>query len=344
MKFTVVPFFALLIFVSCKEEKQLDPFENFFDSAGTKELVGEEVQLNSDSLYFSHLFEMLWADNLLIVSDSDSGYNLKIIDLTTGQARRFCKQGRGPYEMKAPISTFSFDSKNRLLYVTDNVNYYRFSLDSLKGNVDIPLSYIEIKNNGGNFLHSTYANDGYVVGGSYENKVSTMNITNYKTTQKYNYHNGPLVEQAFFYNHPNKSMCVYFESKSAAMGLVEYENGKIELNEKSWWKSEEKEVVSENIRKTVPSMNPKNGFITSAVTSKYIYTLYSGKILKGRDPEALMDFFTSDMIYVFDWKGNPIKKYKLDRKVRSIAIDDKDEVLYAGSFESENSHIIRYAL
>lgn len=344
MKFIVVLFFSLPIFISCKEEKRLDPFENFFYSAETKELVGEEVQLNSDNLYFSHLFEMLWADNLLIVSDSDSGYNLKIIDLTTGQARRFCKQGKGPYEMKAPISTFSLDSKNRLLYVTDNVNYYRFSLDSLKGNVNIPLSYIEIKNNGGDFIHSTYANDGYVVGGSYENKVSTMNIRDFTTSQKYNYSQGPLVEQAFFYNHPWESKCVFFESKSAVMGLVEYENGKIRLNEKSWWKTEEIEVVSENIRKTAPPKSPKNGFITSAVTSKYIYTLYSGKILKGNNSEAFMDFFTSDMIYVFDWKGNPIKKYKLDRKVRSIAIDDKDEVLYAGSFESEDSNIIRYAL
>lgn len=330
--------------MSCKKEKQLDSFEEFFNSTDIKELVGNEVILKSDTLFFSSMYEMLNAENLLIISDPDPEYNLKIVNLITGQARGFCKRGRGPYEMKAPISTFSLDSKNRLLYVTDNFNYYSFSLDSLKRKVDAPLSYIEIKNNGGNFLHSTYAYGGYVVGGSFENKISTMNIENYKIEQKYNYHNGPLVEQAFFYNHPNKNKCVYFQSKSAIMGLVEYDKGEVDLNEKSWWSTEEKEVVSEKIRKTEPSKNPKNGFITSAVSSKYIYTLYSGKILKGKNSEAFMDYFTSNMVYVFDWKGNPIKKYKLDREVSSIAIDDKDEILYAGSLDSKDSNIIKYAL
>ena len=70
--------------------------------------------------------------------------------------------------------------------------------------------------------------------------------------------------------------------------------------------------------------------------------MYSGKKINYLSP---YDALQSNKIYVFDWEGNPIKRFELDKEVRSIAIDEKNNILYAGAIDKEGElSLIKYNL
>ncbi|MEN6455651.1 MAG: BF3164 family lipoprotein, partial [Prolixibacteraceae bacterium] len=112
----------------------------------------------------------------------------------------------------------------------------------------------------------------------------------------------------------------------------------------SWWKSGQKELLGDNGRiSALPARDERNGFITAAVTEKFVYALYSGKVMDRRTLESLSDAFLSKYVYVFDWQGRLVKRYQLDQEVRSIAVNANDEALYAASYEGE-PHLVVYKL
>lgn len=78
----------------------------------------------------------------------------------------------------------------------------------------------------------------------------------------------------------------------------------------------------------------KRGYIGIKTTNNYIYLLYSGKDRKNPDHYSF-----SNIIYTFDWNGNPIKKYELDAQISSFEIDEKENKIYG---LHHDSYIITY--
>lgn len=74
-------------------------------------------------------------------------------------------------------------------------------------------------------------------------------------------------------------------------------------------------------------------FVNGAVTDKYIYLLYSGKLNSGIHPEY------GKYIYQYDWSGDPIKKWVLDREILSLGLSHDDKTLYA--YDPNNGNILQ---
>lgn len=68
-------------------------------------------------------------------------------------------------------------------------------------------------------------------------------------------------------------------------------------------------------------------FISVCTSDKYVYALYSGKNFKDEG----LNSFTGKSVYVFDWNGNPVMKYELNIAASVIAVDNRDDNLYAFS-------------
>jgi hypothetical protein len=285
---------------------------------------------------------MVESDSLLIINEfPDPHYCMKIIDLRKGTVRHFGKKGKGPTEIQSGSCNFSIENNN--LYVSDRINYFKYSIDSLKKNIDIPVSKFYFRPKETSFLNTTYCN-GFVVGGTIRNRIGLYDILTKQVFCKYDYKMGPLVEQANYYNHPSKKLVAYFLCRYGTMGILEITNNDVTMKESSWWKSEQKESTGDNGQiRALPAKDERNGFITAAVTEKYIYALYSGKVMDRRTIESLANTFLSEYVYVFDWQGKPVKRYQLDQEVRSIAVDKNDETLYAASYKGE-PHLIKYKL
>ena len=66
-------------------------------------------------------------------------------------------------------------------------------------------------------------------------------------------------------------------------------------------------------------------YIDACTTEDYVYTLYSGRSLK----EHGMSCFQGNLIRVYDWEGNLVKKLQLDIDVKQIAVTKDNRKIYA---------------
>lgn len=78
--------------------------------------------------------------------------------------------------------------------------------------------------------------------------------------------------------------------------------------------------------------NTRFAFLNGMTTQNYIYLLYSGH----HEGEHIN---TGKYIYVYDWEGNPIKKFQVDRYITCFTISNDDKMMYA--FDPETKTVIR---
>ncbi len=338
----IIPIILTLL-CNCSSSPK-DEFVNAFKDTPVIKLESEQIELKHSKPYLSYLFEMVYSDSLLFVNEfPDPNFCMKIIDLRTKSVRSFAKKGKGPNEMQTQACDFLTDQTNRNLMVSDHRRYYVYPIDSLLDGHDSPSSVLSFPKEKISFLKTTYCN-GYFIGNAIENRFAFYDTKTKNCQGKYPYRSGPLVEQSTFYPHPSKSRVAFFQSKSATMGFLDVENNDMALKELCFWESKNKEVLSDKIRYLAPEKGARNGFITASVSEKYIYVLYSGKTFDYRSTENLTKAFLSKYVYAFSWDGKPIKRYQLDQEVRSIAIDEKGNTLYAASYTGGEPHIVKYQL
>lgn len=336
----------IIIFSSCKKTNE-DKFINTFDQTKTYSISSKTVPLKSE-LVFSSMFKMSYLNDLLFISEiKDPDYEMKIVDLKTGSVRNFAKKGEGPDEIKYQGSNFSIDVKKNNLYLIDGPTYLVYNANGIKDKKDTLISKFSVDVNEDRFMESTYYN-GYIIGGLHEKRFGLYNLDTKSMVKKVAYNKdlpkGALNNQAFFLNHPNKNLVAYFYYKSAIFGIITLGNNDLEVKEKIYWKTDNEEIVSSTQRKIEHKKNQVNGFISAAASDRYIYVLYSGKSLNVNTVEDLTQTYLSKYIYVFDWKGNPVKRYELDQEVRSVAVDQKDSILYAATYKNNEPHLIQYNL
>lgn len=85
-----------------------------------------------------------------------------------------------------------------------------------------------------------------------------------------------------------------------------------------------------------PTSESKDAYVVVKAGSEEIWTLYAD----GKQPSR--DYHHSTLL-VFDWEGNPLRKYKLDKPIFYFDIDWENKVLY-GLSHSPVPSIIRYKL
>ena len=78
------------------------------------------------------------------------------------------------------------------------------------------------------------------------------------------------------------------------------------------------------------------GFEDAYVTDNYIYTLLNGSLGE--------NYKYPNIITVFDWNANPVSQYVLDVDIRSLAVDEKNEVIYAVTYTEEGNNLVRFDL
>jgi hypothetical protein len=76
------------------------------------------------------------------------------------------------------------------------------------------------------------------------------------------------------------------------------------------------------------------GFFSISVTHEYIYALYCGK----KSDEKNLD--VANIIYVYDWNGQKIKKYVLDKEIVGISVNSQNDKVY-GLYSDEKDDILK---
>jgi hypothetical protein len=87
----------------------------------------------------------------------------------------------------------------------------------------------------------------------------------------------------------------------------------------------------------IKSRESRRAYIGIKTTDKGIYALYSGK-----EKQDTSNYSNSNIIYSFDWEGNPLKKYILDCQIVAFDIDETDDKIFA--IKEPDNYIVSFDL
>jgi len=307
------------------------------------ELVESEYNIDKENIARIELITC--NDSILIVFDIHSGKSYTIFDIKTGSCLgRFGDIGQGPNELI--IGSPGYLEKNKFTVYHTKGGYIRqYNTDSLLANVDIPpnkLADFSIRNSF--FTKIIPLNDSLFLGvGAYlqennyipsmsstlqytlfnsKNVVINANILTYNFNESLSFYHKALFNQGHLCKSPNRNRFAYTLNYSSNIDFIEINDNKIieiKLNRKR-----NPQLIPSGSGENsffTPDLKNKIGYIDVTCGEEFVYALHSDKLVT--------QAYSSNIIYKFDWNGNPVKKYKLSRDVYNITVNENLNKLYA---------------
>lgn len=148
----------------------------------------------------------------------------------------------------------------------------------------------------------------------------------------------PIAYTGFLLKHPVENKFVYSPFANRYILIARYENGEME-EIASPYKSYPKYSLAKNGINILFDGKSYIGPTCIYPTCNYIYILMNNRTYDDIKADKLTngyDFSYCNTIYVFDWKGAPVRKYLLDRQINSIWVDENDRHLYASTQDMDN--------
>jgi len=309
--------------------------------------------LNDSIIWNSKIIDFI--DNRLIIESQNSDMVYSVFFYSNNKFHKegdFGKKGQGPYEMLFPNCTV--DKQKECIYLYDTQNSKKFYEINSKFFFDIynqetwkeihfPYvkesqlwqTFISIENNtfiglGGimnrnNMLSVIYPE---------KNKITELyvdfpedGIVSKSLTKRLVYNNGNILKRPFI----DYYLLYYCEEGQYAEIIslddqMNVKNRKPIVNNYPIYEIRSDGINLKYIRKEF------NG-LKSYVTDKYIYLLpfsYSTKNNYKGYPNGYSDF-----LYVYDWDGNFIQSYKLDKPIATFVVDESNSFIIAITTNNE---------
>lgn len=334
----------LIIFISsCKEKGQ------YSDSLSCSNIDSLKSKNFNDSFVFASPKALFVFDSLLIVCDTRCGDNLfYIFNKNSGEfLKTGGEKGEGPGELLSPgkphldkdgfLSYWDVNKSKVITYdlkkiVANNKNTQCFSeLAVRKG--DTFTSYLDVLPLANTYLYNGNNNKHLGIGGS-ESYSSCPELPEISSEEE----RWSIMNYSHLALSPNQKYAVQATSIG---GIVQgFEIGKNEIKEKFL------KLYFPPQYKLVKGVKPawikwydesRMGFDNICATDNHVFLLLNGKLAKEKP--------FSNEVLVMNWDGEIEQKYVLDKTVKAISIDEKENAIYAISisFDSEPK-LIRYEM
>lgn len=308
-------------------------------------LSSEVIQSISDSLIQPGRISIV--DEYLLISDFKAGKPLHILNLKNqNHLGSYGVKGQGPGEVATPWSFSELTSKKFTLVDIVQKKILEYDIDTLL-RFNRPVYEQKLNQNGFTQFAKVYGDtiffdDGYKL----NYRLYKSKFYDVKNTSSINgYGEIPIIVDAEISDIVKRDMTMaHMKSKNGFFVFVYMYCPRIEIFDygKKQWKT----IISP--KNFVPEFNKsvQKGFTVTkktvyaypdiALTDKYIYALYSEK--------RIMDhvYPKSNSIYVFDFEGNPIKKYNLDKDISFFSVKN-DSTIYATNVET-NPELVVFSL
>lgn len=288
-------------------------------------------------------------DTLLIIECKTNINNKRIHVFNKNSGKHitsFGETGQGPGELSETLTRVAVDAKSGKVYICDlgKNKLVTFNLEKIINNknnfYEETQLYPEIKNNiaffsltNNSFITAYSASDGNFyrfVKGNLNDTITTYNQF-VKLTEPEEYEN---VEKSYFEYmsaHAVSPDGTKLASSTRSGFILETfdisGNGIRPMGTKRFYKPE---YLASNRDSNYPYIKKGEtaieGSMSLKATNKYIYN----QLNETSDPKI------RNIIAVFDWKGNPVKKYILDCNILSVVIDEKTNKAYILSFDDED--------
>ena len=319
-------------------------------------VFSQEQKLSSHPVNLNFMLndpmQLIMVDSLLLIGDFGESL-VKVVDPVSGRKlNSICRKGRGPGEFSERIKIAYNKRDNAInIYEVEVKTLAQFPMsqvlkwenDSVKKiHIDKPFIQQAIKCNdsllvGVGMLEKRYAlfnSEGKFEGVKYDYPTSSDN--NWTFHLKSIAYQNDLVVNSTGSRFAEASLYCdnigFFAIKGTEINKIkEYQSYSPNLDNGS----------NGNQRMLHPKEDTKFGYLDIYAQGNHVYCLYSGKTIK----ESLGKGgpFHSSIIRVFDFDGNPVVSYKLDRDVFKFTVDTHEKTIYA-IVHTPEAEIVKFQL
>ena len=347
----IVSVFALSLMFTTSCKKNPESFSDLFDEGVS--LRHKVVPIKGKHVYHQ-VFALFYHNNCIVALDGDNSTALSLTDLGTNTiVSRFGVYGQGPNELLYPPRNPVVLQKNIIRYYVNN-NKCFFDVDiSDKSKPTIVSDKLKFQQG---FIELLYLKKGYSLAISYTSD-GVYSLINNKGDELASFFDYPSFEgdvnftkghkvmafQGNLSRHPNGEKVCFAGSTAELIDILYFDETKQTLTKVYEWQGNLGQYVPEgdgvNTISAAIKRESKKSFLSIATTGKYIYLLYSGRVI-GDD---IFRAVRGNTVFVIDWVGKPIKRYNLDVDVNCITVSDNDKILY-GMAELDDTRLVKFAL
>lgn len=349
MKYFIFLFLCLNL-IGCNNEKSSE------SSSSNKPIEIINLKSTAISLEGNLLYPFnLWLkDSLLVVLDKGNKTGmLNFFDLSNNMnfIRKTGSEGKGPGEFIG-LKTIEFLDDNLWAFDVTANHITRLNIDSLISFPDYNSDYrLTIKKHPrdpkltnfliidkDHFLGSFFGREPRFAIYNWKDMTIDISFLDYPNlvddpenpTQKYNMFVKGSLFQASISKHPNRDIIAVSYPFCSRIEIVDIEKGKI-IREILGPKENHLPHYRINEQgRGVQTPDNIRGYIKTVSTGDYMLSLYNGSKAKDRKHEC-------NQILVYDWEGNLISEYKLDKGITDFVYYEKEKCIYAISMESPGS-------
>ena len=338
-----------LFFFSCSQKSVEEQSDLGFEKSislnnGERLSLSDEINRSSD---------MIIINDKMVIADKDDEYYFKVFNILEEKFEGdLGKIGEGPCEIGFPtyLQAVPNNYDDIGLVLKSNFGYQEMSLVSFdkseESNCNNGIEKIAF-----DFMNYVKVADSLFIGtGIFQKKYASFKIGEqsyeelainypYLSAEMKSVPNSiPMSQQGKFRIKPGGKSILFTHSSNPFFDILEIENNNITLKFRMEGEAPDfKGSDSPSGMSAVMTDENIYGFISSSTTDDFIYLLYSGKTrVQGNENYA-------DEIWVYDWDGNPIKKFLLDQEVNQIAVSPNDEFLIS-YHDDGKPNLTRYKL
>lgn len=324
---TFINIFLLFLILGCKSENMIENDIRFDSFPNT-----EKLELN-----ILHKLDGIAVDGLLTYNDStllirhkanSSEHHFSTFDVNRKSINlNLLEAGSEPNQSMAFLSYGVMDNhiwvfdivKNEIITTKIDTN---INVDNLLAN-SVSTFYYNIQPiNDSTFLGSGDYDSNYWF--SLVNSRNNQVIENYVPYPKNISRAEKNSYESFLFINPSRNKAVLAGRYTDRIHIINLENEKSTIykgpeNFKPYY-----DVMSRGDGKEISIRNDrtKYAFVKGATTKNYIYLLYSGNIHNGSN------LYYGKEVFIYDWKGKPIKRLILPHYILDIAIKSDDSIIY----------------
>ncbi|WP_106831894.1 BF3164 family lipoprotein [Parabacteroides pacaensis] len=344
----IITILVVNAFFSCTQEKISDPLDYFSHSSSLK--AEETIDLEKYNILSPT--NIMYGNNLLIMEDRNQNELLHIIDMRSQVCVHGVKKGEGPNEI---ISFGSVEYTDNMVYYYDIAKKIIYQMDpyqSIKDTLMHYKEYMRLDTDSRPFILSKIDSN-FVATGIFKDKryllisphgecknyfvdypffESTKDFTPMETSILY--------ISSYFAIKPDQTKFICVAQKAGVISFCQVNNGEIEEYKRiSYHAPLVRQTKDTNMPAIAYKKDNKVAFCGVACNDKYIYALYSGRSFTSHGDES----FQCEHLLVYDWNGNPIKRYHLDKPLFSFCLDSDNQVVYGITFSPEGN-VVKYNL
>lgn len=343
---------AVLLTVSCGQVSDCDLVLDGFSEV-VQIAPADSVQLETFNIIMPN--RVFYYKDWLIIVKSGTDNAVDIINPKTKEKIECFRRGRGPNEILNIGSTQLIGNRLEVFDVSQQI-LYSLDISATLQNKQQTVFEKSSMNEGQSKTntvrpYSVYRyGDASVVAGLFDdgtwyasidrngNILGSVPVENFKSTEALSVlERSSMFTSSFFSMRPDNKKGVCSTICGGIFSIFDADSNVIrETGRKIWF---EPKVTKSNVERLLSPKHEQDdirGFCSACSDMHYIYLLFSGKKLSNSDDPS----FQCRHLLVYDWDGNPVRRYELEKDVCSIHLQG-DRLFCASMHPAPRIYIYR---